>query len=547
VNNFVFMDNDFDRIYADVMAATPRAGGKGRVMRNIISVQFCRSGIPETNNGDAQDPHGDVFQMFSAGTATVRDVVIAGNRMRARNLRPDVTNQGFFISDNNIVPSFSDIFMISNTLIGGSVGQIASGEGTVWPIADYLVYGSTVVNYANPASINQRIDLATLNGGSVYVGSAIAPNYRELGEAFMKDQAIVLNAPGALASTIFPNIANIFTANTRNEIDTALTTAGAGAGIGAVATSNAIDWTTSDPEAVVLWQNVPSGAHWLTQTQQPIDTLVALPLRKILNPRPAQTVSVGPGTQWRKVAADGTTELLAWTSVSGTIEPGQFIQIRRQTADVGAAVVQASVTINGFAQIVDLVTSDAPSAYLIQGATAGYFLDTVNPPAGTNRITFRGKFWFPATGWSSCKPFAQVSTGCDLTIFPTGVSTVTVEDGTGAKMLTNATATSGGGIPMAQWVTLVFDVNMVSQAAALNLNGTTYTIPFATSGNGVFQTSNRVSFLAVSNGTLAVPAGTLFADLSVDFNGTLRKTIANVAAAANADVWKQGGSLTSMP
>lgn len=547
VSNFVIMDNDFDRIYSDVMAATPRAGGKGRVLRNIVSVQFCRSGIPENNNGDANDPHGDVFQMFGTGSETVRNVIIAGTRMRARNLRPGVTNQGMFISDNNVTPSFSDIYMISNTLIGGSVAQIASGEGSIWPISDYLVYGATVVNYSDPSSINQRIDLATLNGGSVYVGSAIAPNFRHAQQAYMRDRTVDLSSANVDAAAIFPNISGILTADSRGDIEFALTPAAQATGIGAVAANDAIDWLTTDPEAVVRWENVPSGVHWLRLTQQTRDAVVTLPLRKVLNLRSNQPVSVGPGTEWRKVAADGATELLGWNASPGTVEPGQFVQIRRRTALEGATPVQASITINGFEQVVELVTSDVPSTYLVEGAAAGFFLDTANLPAATNRLTFRGKFLLPATGWTSFKPFAQVSTGCDLTIFNSGTSNISVEDGTGSKVLSLATVTPIGGIAMGAWVTLILDVDQVAKTAVLTVNGTPYTVPFTTAGNGAFQTANRISMLAMSTGANAAPSGTLIADLSVEANGTLRKAISNAAANANSDPWKLGGAFTGSP
>ena len=539
----VIMDNDFERIYGDVIAVAPAVGGSARILRNVATVQFARSGIAEDLNGDAGDPHGDMIQMFASGIGTISDIICAGNRMRGGPLRAGATNQGNLISDNDFSPSYTDVSIISETYIGGSGPQIATGEAS-FPVRDYLIYGVTIVDQANVNNLSTQVNITTDQGGSVYVGSVIAGQFNKVapGEDYMQDRTLDLS-DAASPAAVFPNLNGISTATNRAQIEAALTTAAEGLGLGAVAAANAINWSTADPEAVVLWENVPSGVHWNALTQQEPDTLITLPLRKVLNKRANQAVSVTAGTEWRSVDTDGTTEVQAWTSSPGTIQPGQFIQIRGTSAAAGETTV-LGLSLNLFSQNVSVTSSDVPTAYLIRPATVAYFQDAATTPAGTSRMTFRGQFWFPS-GTFNGKPFAQFSTGCDLHVYSSGTALVTVEDGTFAKMLNGVAIVPSGTIPMEEWVELVFDVDQVAQTAVLTVNGTPYTLDFAVASNGLFQTTD-VSFLAAPGGTLPVPANTRAANLSVDFNGVTYKTIPNDAASANADPWKQGaGSLAN--
>lgn len=543
----VVMDNDFDRVYMDIIAAAPAVGGSARIMRNITSIPFSRSGIAENLNGDASDPHGDIVQMFGTGAGTISNVQIAGTRMRAGPLRAGVEQQGAFISDNDINPSYEDFAFVSNTFVGGSTNQLAIGEGSaVYPARDLFIYGQTVVDYANVADTAPAISVASDDYGSIYVGKSI---YAQLltDEPAMQDGNLDINSAVSPAA-VLPNIANLTTAVTRAQIEAALTTAAEGVGIGAVAAASAVNWTTTDPEAVIRWENVPSGAHWNALTNQAASTLITLPLRKILNKRANQTVSVGAGTEWQSVDTDGVTVVQAWTSSSGTIQPSQFIQIRRTSSGTSGGSVTASVTINGFTQSVSIQTALTPTQYLIQGATRGYFVDPVNVPSGTNRITFRAKIRLPV-GYGQANLFTQESTGCDLQIRNTsGSLNATVEDSVGTKMLTDtAVAPPPNTLAAGVWYEITFDVDQVAEEVRCTVNGVTEITPFTASGTGTFQTVREVSFLGSTSGTLLIPTDTHIADMSVDFNGSLHKAISNDATVANADAWFRGGSFTQGP
>lgn len=535
--SLVAMDCDFDRIYQDIISLAPDSSATSYFLRNIESLPFSRSGIAEDLQGDARDPHGDQCQLFSnSGTGAIGPVFYAGNRIRLTPRRPGAQSQGIFWSDNDVDPCFDNLYIISTMQTGGATRAISIGEaGTPFKTRNAFIYGATLIDGRDPSATGPTLTIDHDGDGSVYVGKCLAP------AMIATDAPLLLDGNLAgVTPAILPTITNLSAANDRASIDAAMTTVGVGAGIGAAATGNAIDWETSDHTAVIRWDVLPSGAHWNTIAGQPISTLITLPLRKILNRRAGQTVSVGAGTEWRKVAADGTTELQSWTTASGTIEPDQFIQIRGMTAVVSAATSTLTVTINGFQQTVTTVTSDTPATPLIQPALLGYFVDQANVPPAVNRMTFRGWFRFAGSVPNTVKPFAQASTGCDLIVLSTGALNATVEDGAGLAVLLNAQVAPPGTIKANIGQRIVFDVNQVTKEVRLTVDNATFVTPFAVPGNGTFQSNRQASFLASATGLTALPSGTQFGDLSLDYNGVTYKTISNLAALANADPWKAG-------
>lgn len=536
--SLIVMDCDFDRIYQDIIAAGPRPGGVAYFLRNVESLPFARSGIPEQWNGDAGDPHGDQYQMFSDSQGTIGPIFYAGNRIRPGALRSDATSQGVLVADNGVVPSYSGLYFISTMFIGGAPIGIALGS-TSFPVADSMIYGASVFDYRNPASTLPRVGINATPDGSVYVGKTITADFAvSAGTAVSEDVLLLRNL--AAPAAVFPNLATLQTAADRAEIETALTSAAEGAGLGAVATRDAVDWETNDPSSVIRWENLPSGVHWPREIQQPLDTTIVLPLRKVLNRRPGQSVSVAPGTQWRKLDTDKTTELLDWTSAPGTIEPDQFIQIRRTSSDEGGQTVTASVAINGFTQNVDIITANIPGVYLVQAATPGRYIDPVNLAAGTTRITCRGKFFWPnGTMGNGQKPWALAGLSCDLETLTNGWR-VSVRDGTGASMYVGAPHRHVGSLVPEQWLEIELDVDHAAAHAVLTINGISQTYPFDNPTNGVFLSNARLGLIGAPNLGNNLPGGVRFANLSVDVNGVRYKTFSNAAATANADPWKQG-------
>lgn len=539
----IIMDNDFERIYQDIIALAPLPGASLYVLRNIECLPFSRSGIAENLNGDARDPHGDQFQMFGIGTGTLGPVFYAGNRIKPTARRAGTISQGVFVSDNDVDPSYTNLYLVSTMQVGGSGRALSLGEeGTAFKTRDTFVYGATVFAADD---INSNLPNVTIDhdkGRTGYIGRSISTKITATYSPLLEDNNFILStAPNRTA--VFPNLGKWTGATNRAQIEAAFSTGAEGAGFGAVATTHAIDWTTSDYSQVIKWANLPSGAHWNDLTNQSLDTVITLPLRKIMNRRETQTVSVGEGTEWRSVDTDGATQIQAWTANGGTIEPGQYIQIRRTSSAIGGETVAAVVTINGFVQSVAIKASNELPEWLVQQTPPGYFVDPANVPAGTNRITFRGWFYFPSSVPNNVMLFTQESSGCDLNLLSSGSLRVTVEDGTGTKMLSSVTAAPSGAITSDTWHEIEFDADQTTKEVRLSIDGTTTNIPFEAAGNGVFQANRKVSLIATTNGTSALPEGARMARLSVDFNGIMHKQIDDTTALANTDLWKRGGVL----
>ncbi|MEM9360603.1 MAG: hypothetical protein AAGB04_30880, partial [Pseudomonadota bacterium] len=440
IQSALIMDCDFDRIYQDIVAIAPEPGATVHVLRNIECLPFARSGIAENLDGDARDPHGDQFQTFYNGApGTIGPIYYAGNRPRLTPRRSGIKSQGIFVSDNDNDPSYTDLFFISTMQIGGAGRALSLGEeSTNFKIRDAFIYGATVLDGSNLSSDLPFILVDHDGDGTVYVGKSIATALTITDAPWQQDDNLVLSNTLSRAG-VFPGFDNLTSATSRETIEAALTSSSEGDGLGATATRDAINWTTNDYASVIRWDNLPSGAHWNALTNQAASTMITLPLRKIMNRRASQSVSVAAGTEWRSVDTDGATEVQGWTSSAGTIEPDQFIQIRTTSSAIGNTAVTAAVTINGFEQGANIVTANVQiEPLVIPGDGAAWFRDPANVPAGTQRITFEGQFYFPGSVPNNVKFFTQASTGCDLSVLSNGTLRATIEDGAGAKMLLNA-------------------------------------------------------------------------------------------------------------
>jgi hypothetical protein len=544
----IVMDNDFDRIYQDIMAVAPRTTGAAYIFRNLITVPFSRSGIAEGLFGDARDPHGDFFQSFGDASGTIGPIYVGGNRPRRSARRANLTHQGVFFSDNDNSPSYNGIYVVSDMLIGGAVNGINSGEPS-FPTGDVFVYGATVLDGGDLVGGTSAVRLNTTSEGQAYIGGTVAQDFLKEGAGFVVDNSLEMNTAASIAA-LFPNFANLPTAVTRAQVESAFTTAAEASGLGATATANAIDWSTTNHEAVILWANVPSGVAWEDLPGQAIGSVITLPLRKVLNRRTGQSITPGTGVEWRSVASDGVTEVQAWTTSSGTVQPDQFVQIRRTSSGSPLTPLDFDVTINGFlSRAVVTTATAAPAVFHTQSGTGPYFRDPANAvPASTTRMEWATNIYPTGNPAGNVFLFSQESTGCDMAILPSGAVRLTIEDGAGTIVVNNVT--SGVGVMLLnQWQEITLDVDQVAGIATLRQNGVTIlNTTWTPGGSAFFQTVREISFLGSSTGTNLLPSGwqVEYAECYFTTSGvrSLRKRVDGNAATVNADAWKLGGNAT---
>ena len=183
-------------------------------------------------------------------------------------------------------------------------------------------------------------------------------------------------------------------------------------------------------------------------------------------------------------------------------------------------------------------------------ATGPYFLNLANVPSGVSAITFAGRFRFTVPTSTTYILFAQTSTGFDVELMNNGSLRVTIEDGTGAKMLSSSIVPTA--LVSGVWYDIVCAADQVAKVLRVSINGALVaTVPFTATGNGLFQSSRAIGFLGRNNGSLQYIGDVeyLRAWYSATSTGappatTPFKQILGPAGVANADPWKLGGNAT---
>ncbi|SPH24105.1 hypothetical protein DEA8626_03154 [Defluviimonas aquaemixtae] len=195
-------------------------------------------------------------------------------------------------------------------------------------------------------------------------------------------------------------------------------------------------------------------------------------------------------------------------------------------------------------------TLPAPAQPFKTSASGPYFLNPANVPAGTSAITYAAKVKFAALPGATSILFAQASTGFDVELTSFGHLRLTIEDGTGAKMLSAHVVSLG--LATGVWYEFVVSADQIAQVARVKINGTLVaTVPFTGTSNGVFQSSRALSFLARNNGLLQFEGDVEYlrawhsATQTGAVPGTVPdKEILGPASVCNADAWKLGADAT---
>lgn len=549
----IVRNNTLKNIYQDVIAISAQGTAKTYVINNFAETGFARSGIAQDLFGDAADPHGDAIQMFGnstgTGTYSVKDVILAGNVFYKAAVRSGQQNQGAFISDNNYTPSYNGVYVIANTFLGGATNGVNIGEGST-PAENVYTYGNIIANQDDLAAGVSSMRL-NINSNSHAYDSRNVMQARTANTGIIEsDTSLIINT-AASTSALFPNWANLPTATTRAEVEAALAVGAEATGLGYVAAKSKLNFAATDPALFVDWNNLPSGVEWTDLVSQPTSALVTLPLRKVLNQRASQTVSVSAGTEWRSVATDGTTEVQAWTTTSGTIATGQYIQIRGTTTSVSLGTTTLGVTINGFLQQTVLTNVlVTPSLYHTQTGTGPYFRDPANAtPASTTRMEWKTSIYPTSRPSGTVKLFAQESTGCDLETIASGILRMTIEDGSGTDVTSGLSTATTETLTLNQWQEISVIVDHTLGTAVIKKNGTTIgTITWTPTASPAFQTGREISFFGTSSGGNLMPSGwqVEYGECYFTTSGvrSLRKRVEGNAATVNADGWKGGTNAT---
>lgn len=530
----------FRRVYQDHIKTANVTGLPTYITRNLAEINWSSS-------THAQNPHGDFSQHASTTPAAARtDVIVGGNCMYAN---PDATdgNQGVFASDYDINPNYVRFHTVGNVFSASPSHGITVGEFSRGYLSkDCSYFGNTVL--ASVGDINAAGGPITASCGANYsaawgniMGTRGSPA-AGAGAQFYNN--LDLTASGVTRSTVFPNFANLAAANTRALVHAALNPAGAGAGLGL--DLDLIDYTTTTLANIVKWANIPSGLHWTDEVNPAVSTLITTVLATVTNARTGQVVTPGSGVEWRSFQNDGTTAVQAWTTSSGTIEPGQRLQIRYTTVATPLTAGSATITINGFAEVSNYTTAAAaPSAFWTVGSGApNTFLKDTATAYSAARTTGYATIYMPSAPGATVHLFSQATNAWRFQIETSRQITVSARDSANTIVLAGTTVldslSAAVVLATGTWITIIFDVNHTAGTVTVTVNGTVHpAIAFTTAGTGLMRTSNSLLIgSSTTGGASTMPSGWQLADVSVSLAGANYKTIPNTAAGVNADAWK---------
>lgn len=528
-----------DRIYQDNIKSLGYAD-----TTYLLSIRFTPciavSGIAENLGGHAGDPHGDWAQGFGTGTGGM--IFVAGSWFV--NAPVEGTAQSLFISDRDAVPSYEGLFSVANFLGGGSANGIALGE-PAYPASRLFVHGDTILNsrsLAGPSNIRVVLEQPGYVASSVVSGAV----NEDAGPETVVVNTLELGGYTGPEETYFPNWDDMATASDLPALVAALTTTGDAAGKGAAAHQDKINRNATDPADYILWANLPSGVGWNTLTAQAASTQITLPPRRVLNRRANQAISVGAGTEYQILDADGLTVHQAWGTASGTVQPDEWVQLRGTSAAAGGSV-DFTATINGQAVSVTVESEVAFTPFVLNGA---YFQGPENVPSNVTAIRHEAKLRLNSATAIYDTIFARLSVYSLEVATDIGVIRIFGEDNSGSALavpLTELSTLPPFEIGTIHTVGLTWDTSGTGQMVG-TLDGVSQVVPFAQNVAGTAQATRRTLFGRKTTTTEALPADTQVEYLRIYYTvggvETLHKEISLAAqgsiAGINADSWTVG-------
>ncbi|MBG6202643.1 hypothetical protein IWQ48_003790 [Labrenzia sp. EL_13] len=383
--------NIFDRIYQDIIAfgtdTATRILNSLNVTRNIATISF-------SFGSDAGNPHGDFLQLLGG---LFRLLLFGGNRFYNRNVRPVAWGmQGFWLSGGANLNDGENIvdwaYSISDMVIGDNNNQFIMGSDARADFIRGFVYGLTMAPLNEGFSDARNMSINGQPNGHYYISHSllhqINQDNSDASAVTVSDNNAFIDI-GTAETDVFPNWTDRFAATSVALMDAALTPTGIYADKGHVATDNAINWSATTAAEVFNWENIPSGLGGVDQVDATAGISTEIALGQVHNRGSGLAVVAGVGTEWRSLQSDNLTVVQDWTSASGTVDHGQYVEMRRNASLIDGEKIAASLVVNGF-PVANSITTFLPS-WDNQGVA--WFDDAGGDiGSGITNITFYGRF-----------------------------------------------------------------------------------------------------------------------------------------------------------
>lgn len=355
-------DNTIRRCYGDLIALGVTGGasaGRISIVRNQAERPFCRSGIAQTLDGDAGDPHGDYMQTFG-DAQPIQPILVADCRVIPSALRAGAGGQGIFISDQDA--DYRDISIVGGLFLGAT-RQVSIGE--VADTGDCLVYGVTAID-PSEAGIGQIIIYQDPDEDFSLVAASVADSIDNRFGIVREDTGVV----PATITDMFPNFADWITATTPDELEAAFSTEGTvyeGMGFSDLR-STIINTTTNDIDEVVIWSAIPPFWRFPFADGITASSTYTSGYTKIIAGGDGMTVTPGSGVTF-DIADDAIGTNATGFVSSGTIDRGQYIRYRVTASGTAGAITTSSLTIGGVTRSATIQTADTAFASTVWDGT----------------------------------------------------------------------------------------------------------------------------------------------------------------------------------
>jgi hypothetical protein len=413
--------------------------------RNYLIQSAGKAGINEGDTGHARDVHTDnVIQIYQPNNAAVSQarIRVVGNLYQPGPVRPLTTAQGIWLCPpvTSGGPTYlDDVLIISNVMPFGSVNQIGMGRsGNQCLVRNAIVLNNTIVG---------RDDLL---GGKIFsiqntsgvfhtlIRNNVARTIDRVVDVVQENN--LLWTAGTLGNIFANPEARLVTSGTPEAYADGLALLPQHAGIGF--RSDLVDWSAEDGPDCINWHLIDPGVRWRNELGVEKSTLITSDWRRAIGGPSTMTIAPLAGCEYRIANNSAGSGASAWTTASGTLNRGEWVQIRGTSSSNDLTTLPFGATING--QSISFAVKTVGPFFTLNGDMG--FKD----PAGSASLTGAG-------GRLTMEFVLQSSSSRAFTMYQHGVQTVTfdvssndtiriaIRDSAGVQVLGQSSVVSANG------------------------------------------------------------------------------------------------------
>lgn len=372
--------NDMRRIYSDFIYAGITSDQSPFPV--TITDNFCT--MPFSASGDPGDPHSDWIQFTlddigpSYSSANWESIVIERNIAIDGNARGQM--QGIFMSDAPNEISFSGARVVGNAILSKKFGNglLITNPKDVYVRSNLVARYDPTDTTNNTSTVNITIPAARDYPGTYYAGgtSLIGANITEglVNNGYSvpeintsREANTILGLRGATIaySSVFAD--HTATRDTLAQIVAAYAPKAAYAGKGPFANSSYINHAARTTDTTME----PTFVQFTDLTGQTASSVITSNWTKAIGGPATRAISVSGGGEYRTADDSSGTNATSWTSSSGTLTRGKYVQMRVTSGTAGNTVTP-TLTIGSEAYVWTVASASASSFVTIDNAATAY-------------------------------------------------------------------------------------------------------------------------------------------------------------------------------